>query len=96
VSNFKVMVELRPDARVLVSLAPEARPRMSLLFDRGRIREDNAYTLADGAQAVRFESCAGRPTTFVGAIATAGPTTALLDVTVDGGPPRRIQLAARA
>jgi hypothetical protein len=96
VSNFKVMVELRPDARVTVSLAPEAGEQMSLLFDRGRLREDNAYTRADGAPTVRFETCAGRPTTFVGAVVTAGPTVAPLDVTVEGGGPRRrIQLAAR-
>jgi hypothetical protein len=96
VGNFKVMVELRPDVRVTVSLAPQATTQMSLLFDRGRLRGDNAYTLADGARTVRFETCTGRPTTFVGAVATAGPTVAPLDVTVEGGgPTRRIQLAAR-
>jgi len=96
VRNFKVMVELRPGARVTVSLPPDAAKQLSLLFDRGRIRSDNAYALADGARTVRFETCPGRPTTFVGAVATAGPTMVPLDVTIEGGgPARRIQLIAR-
>lgn len=95
VSNFKVMVELRPDAKVTVSLPTEAQ-QFALLFDRGRTRTDNAFTLADGARTVRFQTCPGRPTTFVGAVATTGPTQAPLDVTVEGQPARRITLTAFA
>lgn len=92
VGNFKVMVELRPGARVTIRLPSETTGQLSLLFDRGRTRKDNAYTLAEGTRAVRFETCPGKPTTFVGAIATAGATKAPLDVTVEGHPTQRIEL----
>lgn len=93
--NFKVMVELRPGARVTVSLPEASTGRLSLLFDRGRLRNDNAYTLADGSRRVRFETCPGKPTTFVGAVITTGGGRAPLDVAVEGGPSYRIELVAR-
>lgn len=95
VNNFKVMVEIRPDAKVTAALPKEATHQAALLFDRGRTRDDNAYTLTDGTHTVQFETCPGKPTTFVGAIATTGPTQVPLDITVDGDPPQRITLAVR-
>ncbi|RSM79333.1 hypothetical protein DMH04_31775 [Kibdelosporangium aridum] len=89
--NFKVQIQLDADQKATVKLATAAA---ALLFDRSVLRDDNAYLLTEGAAQVRFETCPGTTTTFVGAVITTGPTEIPVDVTA-GGETRRIQLSAR-